>query len=142
MLLKMKIKQKSITFQWTIICTFLVTLLTLIGLLGLHAYGLYRFDHTLSSQLMTALYALGPIIVALSAFTFRKGTQFERIFYGALFGTLYLMFSVGIPMVVELILFRTGYNQDWMLYESMLSGAIILVGVLVTYKLVNTVDIK
>ena len=138
----MKIKQKSITFQWTIICTFLVTLLTLIGLLGLHAYRLYRFDYTLSSQLMTALYALGPIIVALSAFTFRKGTQFERIFYGALFGTLYLMFSVGIPMVVELILFRTGYNQDWMLYESMLSGAIILVGVLVTYKLVNTVDIK
>ena len=135
-------KQNSSTFRWTVIAVFLVTLLILVGQMGLQAIQIYRFNHNLSSQLMTALFALGPVVVAVSAFLIRKGAQFERVFFGALFGSIYFMFSVGIPTVVQLIMFRNNYAQDWMLYESMLSGAMILVGVFMTYRLVNAVDIR
>lgn len=135
-------KQNTNAFRWTVIAVFVVTLLILIGQMGLQAIQIYRYNHNLSSQLMTALFALGPIVVAVSAFLIRKGVQFERLFFGALFGSIYFMFSVGIPTIVQLIMFRSNYAQDWMLYESMLSGAMILVGVFTTYKLVNAVDIR
>ena len=135
-------KQKHNRFKWVVIGVFATTLLWLIGSMVQMIHAIYRYNHNLSSQLMSVLFVLGPVIIAKLAFFMRRGTRFDKVFFGTLFGSIYIVFSVGIPSLAELILFHSTYAQDWILYESMLSVAMVLVGALFTAKLVNSIDIQ